>query len=246
MGLTLATIDGWPIYGPDVGDTLPGVVILHGSEGPMAGWSHRFAAILASHGIMALPWSYGEGSFWAAGAIRDVDLTGVSRAGRSLASHPRVARVGLFGWSRGGEAAMHVATASKPGEPFECIAAHAASDVAMGAFDPERFMADGSSVVVDPDGPPAWRWPDRDHDLVPGRKIEIERWDGPLFLSVGDADEIWDHEMTLRLADRRRKAGRPIDLFVAEGQGHGFTFDAEPHLWPRLLSFFRAHLGGQP
>ena len=45
---------------------LPGVVVVHGAKGPMAGWSHRFAAILAAHGLRALPRSYGAGDFFGA------------------------------------------------------------------------------------------------------------------------------------------------------------------------------------
>lgn len=48
--------------------------------------------------------------------------------------------------------------------------------------------------------------------------------------------------MTRRLAQRRQEAGRSVDLFVAEGQGHGFAFDREPELWARLVPFFRTHL----
>jgi acetyl esterase/lipase len=50
--------------------------------------------------------------------------------------------------------------------------------------------------------------------------------------------------MTLHLAERRRAAGRPVDLVVWPGQGHGLTFDVEPLLWSRLGAFFGTHLGG--
>ena len=44
-----------PVYGPAQGSRLAGVVVVHGGEGAGAGWSHRFAAILAAHGMLALP-----------------------------------------------------------------------------------------------------------------------------------------------------------------------------------------------
>lgn len=211
----------------------------------MAGWSHRFAAILAAHGVMALPWSYGEGTFWRAGPIANVDLGGLIAAGDTLAAHDRVGSVGLFGWSRGGEVAMHIAAGATPGGPFDAIAAHAPADTCLNAFDPARYLTGASAVEADPEGPRQWIWAGHEAGLVPGQKIEVERWAAPMFLSVGDADDIWDHTMTLRLAERRAGLAQETDLFVAEGQGHGFDFDAEPQLWSRLLAFFDRHLGGR-
>ena len=224
-----------PVYGPSEGSALPGVVVLHGSEGPMAGWAHRFAAILAAHGLLALPWSYGAGDFWAAGPIRDVDARGVPAAAAALAAHPRCRGAGLFGWSRGGELAVLAASLEASNDRLAFVAAHAPSDRVNGAFDPAAFRDEGRQD--DPDGPRAWTWRGQDALLSPGAAIEIERYPGPVFLSVGTADEVWDHEMTLNLSGRLAAAGRPADLFVAEGQGHGFGFDREPELWSRLLAF---------
>ncbi len=230
-----------PIYAPAT--PAPGVVILHGSEGPMAGWGHRFAAILAAHGFAALPLSYGTGDFWGAGPIRDVPLQPVLDAGAALAAHPWCnGRVGLFGWSMGGQKAMVLASLLDSLDPFAAIAAHAPSDVVMGAFDPDLFRAGQSWKRLDPDAPRAWRHPGADAALTPGTPIAVETYPGPMFLSVGLADDIWDPAMTARLAQRRRTAGRPVELWQAEGQGHGFDFDTEPELWRRLTAFFRQAL----
>jgi len=74
------------LYGPGEGTALPGVVILHGAEGPMAGWSHRFAAILAAQGYLALAAEYGQGDFFGAGPIRDVPLPPILRRAGATAS----------------------------------------------------------------------------------------------------------------------------------------------------------------
>jgi hypothetical protein len=51
LDLSLETRGGaGPGCGPGTGTGLPGVVVVHGPEGRGAGWSRRFAAILAAHG----------------------------------------------------------------------------------------------------------------------------------------------------------------------------------------------------
>lgn len=242
MGLTLEQGPAGPVYGPGAGAGLPGVVILHGSEGPWSGWSHRFAAILAAHGMLALPHGYGKGDVWGAGPIRDVDLGAVPAAGRALAAHPRASgRVGLLGWSKGGEMALLVASLMRAEGPFACVAAHAPTGLVTGAFDPAAFRA-GPRLPVDPEGPRAWVWPGRDDRLAPGAPIPIEDCAVPVFLSIGTADPIVDPARTLALAERLAAVGRPADLLVAEGQGHGYDFDTEPVLWARLTAFFGRHL----
>lgn len=231
-----------PVYGPAAGTGLPGVVILHGAEGPMAGWSHRFAAILAAHGMLALPWSYGAGDFFGAGPVRDVDLSALPGVAAALAAHPRGnGRVGLLGWSKGAEAALVTAALAPPGA-FACVAAHAPPDRILGAVDPAALREGRPWRLDAPGDPRAWVWPGQDHRLVPGTALPVTEAAMPLFLSVGTADEVWPAAQTLTLARRLEEAGRPADLFVAEGQGHGFDFDTEPQLWARLLAFFGRHL----
>lgn len=235
------------LYGPATGDALPGVVLLHGAEGPQAGWSHRFAAILAAQGYLALAAEYGAGDIFGAGPIRNVPLPAVLEAGHALAGHPRASgRVALFGWSKGGEAALIIASLMGPDTPFACVAAHAPTGQVTGAFDPVAFRAALEAgtprLNTDPDGPRAWVWPGHDARLTPGAPIAVEDCAAPLFLSHGTADPIVPVARTQALAERLAQAGRPADLLIAEGQGHGYDFDTEPQLWARLTAFLDRHL----
>lgn len=242
--LAIEMLDGHgPVYGPSGTGHAPGIVVVHGGEGPMAGWSHRFAAILAAHGFFALPVSYGQGDFFAAGPIRDVALESLRDAGAALMALPRVDLVGGFGWSKGAEQLLLLASLLGAETPFAAIAAHAAPDRVTAAFDPAAFRAGAPALATDPDAPRAWTFAGEDARLAPGAEIGIERYPGPVFLSVGDADEVWDHHMTLALAARLAAAGRPADLFVAQGEGHALSFQREPELWFRLAAFFGRHLG---
>jgi len=237
--MKLELMEDWPIYRPDTDTLVPGVLILHGSEGPWAGWSHRFAAILAAHGYAALPYRYGEGTVWGAGGIHQVDLAGVLDTGAAFKAHPAVDQVALFGWSRGGEATMHIAAHAGDASPFTAYAAHAPADRVVQAFDAKVIHGLDRTL---PEDARAWIWDGHDEHLVPKMPIEIERCTRPVFLSVGTADEVWDPAMTQNLAQRLTDEGRTVDLFVAEGQGHGFSFDREPELWHRLTQFFEVHL----
>lgn len=240
MALSLEVLGKFPVYGPAEGENLAGVVILHGSEGPWAGWSHRFAAILAAHGYLAMPHGYGEGTFWGAGGIKNVPISDVMDSVDALAAHPRCRGAGIFGWSRGGELAMLVASLVANAERLPFVAAHAPSNTVNAAFDPEAFKANPASRGQTKDR--AWDWPEHSDKLAPGLPIEIENYPGPVFLSVGTADEIWDHQMTLYLSARLKAAGNPADLLIADGQGHGYDFDREPELWERLFTFIERSL----
>ncbi len=240
MSLRIDPTEHGPVYGPDDATPRPGIVIVHGGEGPWAGWSHRFAVILAAHGFRALPVSYGEGDIFGAGPIREVPLEPLGAAIAALNALPTVTQTGAFGWSRGAEKLALYTALTGPDSPLKAIALHAGSDRIHSEFDPAVFRAGQGGLDTDPDAPAAWTW--AGEPLRPGTPIEIESYPGPVFLSVGNADEIWDHRMTLTLADRLEQAGNPADLLIGPGQGHGLTFDYEPTLWARLTAFFHRHL----
>ncbi|MEO1275799.1 MAG: alpha/beta hydrolase, partial [Pseudomonadota bacterium] len=226
---------------PEAAGPWPGILIVHGAEGPGAGWSHRFAAILAAHGFAALPMSYGEGTVFGSGSIREVPLSSLGTALGALAALDTVGKCGVFGWSKGAE--MTLLWAALDGRGADALAVHAPADHVGAAFDPRTFDPSRRLGRPAPDAPPAWTWPSAPDKVLPGAPIEVERISAPLFLSVGLSDEILDPAMTRRLAERLGAAGRPPTLWEAPGQGHAFDFEMEPVLWQRLTTFFAAHLG---
>lgn len=232
------------LYAPPGSGPAPAVAVLHGGEGPGAGWSHRFAAILAAHGFLALALEYGEGDVFGAGPIRAVPLPPLAATLAALAGHPRARGLALFGWSKGAEAAALLAALAADELPLAALALHAPPDVVTPAFDPAAFRTGGALPAPDPGAPPAWAWPGREAALRPGTPLPVEAVRAPVFLSSGTADPVFPHAMTLALARRLAEAGRPADLFAAEGQGHGYDWATEPVLWARLTAFLRRHLGG--
>jgi dipeptidyl aminopeptidase/acylaminoacyl peptidase len=239
---------GWG-YGPPGDGPFPAILLLHGSGGRWSGWMYRTAAILAAHGFLAVPFGYSNGgNAWNAGDIIDVPLDRTAEALAALRAHGLSGnRVGLYGISRGAEHALLLASLmardGTTGLP-DAIAVHAPPDVICGAFNARMFRDSG-----DPGWQPwdpakrAWTWRGSSDELLPTSTIEIERFEGPLFISHGTNDATWSVEMTRRLWDRLKRHGRTPDVHFYEGEGHGFSSDAENQHHELLIDFFARHLG---
>ena len=235
-------------YGPPGEGPFPAVMILHGSEGAWAGWSHAEAMLFAAHGFLALPFGYSKGgNIWNAGSIIDVALDDTAAAlvkfrGAALCGP----KLGLYGVSRGAEHALLVTSlmvrAGDAGVP-DAVGAHAPPDVICGAFDGAtwRDRGDPGWRAWDP-GERAWTWRGSSDELLPTAPIEIERYPGPLFLSHGTEDELWSVAMTQRLADRLHRHDRRPEIHYYEGQGHVPMGDAANAHYAHVIGFFARHL----
>lgn len=242
-------------YAPKGPGPFPALLLLHGSEGSRGWLAHRDAAIFAAHGFLAYPHPYSLGDTpWIGGDIWQVNLDGAEQALAALrATHLCAGKVGVYGWSRGAEHAILatalLAACDSSALP-DAVAAHAAPDKVMGAWRNLFARKAETSLVSSADWTfqhalydpalPAWTW--RSRPIPPGAPVDIEAYAGPLFLSVGDQDEVWPAEMTARLAERLRQAGRAPEVHVYEGQLHM----PDPACWNRHLSlvldFFGRHL----
>lgn len=237
-------------YGPPGEGPFPAVMIFHGSEGALSGWSHRNAVLLAAHGFLAFPFGYSKGgNAWNAGSIEDVPLDRSVEALAALRAFPAVGRkVALYGVSRGAEHALLLATLMArdviAGLP-DAVAAHSPPDVVCGAFDARWYRNSGDPgwQSWDP-AHRAWSWRGASDGLMPTTPIEIERYPGPLFLSHGTADRVWSVDMTRRLVARLEQHGRTPEVHYYEGQDHipGSTAENEHH--EHLVGFLGRHLGG--
>ena len=95
-------------YGPAGEGPFPSVMLLHGSEGGMSGWTHRTAAILAANGFLCYPHNYSKGgNAWNAGHIEDVEISRTAEALAALRSFATGnGKVAVYGVSRGAEHAL--------------------------------------------------------------------------------------------------------------------------------------------
>lgn len=230
-------------YGP-VGDRpLPAVMLLHGSEGGLSGWSHRNAVMLAAHGFLAFPMPYSiGGNTWNAGSIQNVELMNSVRAMRALRSFEFCnGSVGLFGVSRGGEHALLVTSLMvRDGldDLPDAVAVHSAADTICGAFDARAYrdIGDEGFRPWDP-SKRAWTWNGSSEDLLPTTPIAIEAYPGPIFLTHGDSDAVWSVDTTRRLEQRLVDAGRAPETHYFAGEGHSLRSEAENRFNELLLDF---------
>ncbi|MFD2264114.1 alpha/beta hydrolase family protein [Lacibacterium aquatile] len=165
----------------------------------------------------------------------------------ALRAFPFVSKkIGFYGVSRGAEHALLLTSLMVrdgiAGLP-DALAAHSPPDVICGAFDAWQYRDSGDPgwQTWDP-GRRAWSWRGNSDDLLPTTPIEIERYDGPLFLSHGTADRVWSVDMTRRLADRLMRYGRMPDVHYYEGQDHIPGSAAENEHHEQLIAFFERTL----
>ncbi|WP_153768450.1 alpha/beta hydrolase [Labrenzia sp. CE80] len=235
-------------YGPPKDGPFPAVLLLHGSEGAMSGWSHRTAAILAASGFLAYPHGYSKGgNAWNAGAIADVELTRTVEALTALRNFDACdGRVALYGVSRGAEHALLVASlmAQHGLSPLpDAVACLAAPDVVCGAFDARSFRDPGDPgwQAWDP-AKRAWLWNGSGDGLLPTSPIPVEAYPGPLFLAAGVEDRTWSPEMSRRLEARRKAAKQHVTAHYYDSEGHVPGSDGENEHHRLLMSFLDTYL----
>jgi dienelactone hydrolase len=214
-------------YSPPGSAPAPGVLLLGGSEGGLS--FDATASVLASHGYPALELAY----FREPGLpqqLKRIPLEYFQRALEWLASQPGVdpKRIVIVGASRGGEAALLVAST------YPSLV--------------RGVVGYGASAVVQPSPDrksPAWTLGGKPLPHVikfspastnpPEAIIPVEQIAGPVLLLAGDQDLVWPSAPYARVIVQRMHANDKWDvtILVYHGAGHRIGLPDVP-LVPRL------------
>jgi len=236
------------LFAPSAGGPHPGVILLGGGEG---GLHEIDGALLAAHGFAVLSLAY----FGVEGlpeVLVDVPLEYFATAVSFLEDHELVRgdRLGIVGSSRGGEAALLVASVDArlkaavsvvgsgvmtQGIPradtlLEMIANHVSAWTQDGrplAFLPCTVppeLADQIGNHEPVELALAYRAGLADAEAVAAASIPVERINGPVLLLSSGHDKTWPCQaLTEVAADRLRQAGRPFENVIYEGAGHAIA-----------------------
>jgi dienelactone hydrolase len=179
----------------------PGLLILGGSEGGH-GPAYHFAKLFGARGFASLGLAY-FGDPGVPATLENVPLEYFTRGIDWLAAQPGVdpRRLGVFGGSKGAEAALLVASRDRR---IRAVVAGAPSSVAWQGVNPKNFVNPGPSWTEDgkprPFAPYDGSAPFRSLlDLYqrslakapPEAAIPVERINGPVLLVSGRDDKLW-------------------------------------------------------
>jgi dienelactone hydrolase len=236
------------LFTPAHGGPHPGVILLGGGEGGM----HEIdAALLAAHGFAVLALAY-FGVEGVPDALVDVPLEYFAGAVSFLEGNELVRgdRLSIVGSSRGGEAALLVASVDArikaavsvvgsgvmtQGIPnadtlLEMIANHASAWTQDGrplAFLPCTVPSELADQIGDEEPVElalAYRDGLADAEAVAAASIPVERINGPVLLLSSGRDKTWPCQaLTEVAAERLRQAGRPFEQVIYEGAGHSIA-----------------------
>nr|MBN8729679.1 alpha/beta fold hydrolase [Acidobacteriota bacterium] len=252
---------------PNGGGVRTSVVMLHGSEGGSVPFLESEAAILAGAGYAVLTLCYfdcGRGLAGTRQTLKDVEATVVLDAVKWLRSLPQSdGRVIVYGFSRGGELALIAGSAAvTPEETPDALIAHAPSDLYRGPFnwswrDAACWVCaagPGRCAPSTPRAALAWNpgcgpddeqkidhnwsaWRVRGDRVWAGTRIEVERFAGPVLITVGEQDSLWPADQTRRIEQTLRASGRDVEVHYFPEADHVFGYIDENRRRKLALDF---------
>jgi len=227
---------------PTVTDRRPGVIVLGGSTGGLSS-ANLYGEPLAAAGFVTLCLAY----FAMDGLpsdLSEIPLEYFNQAIQWLQVHPAVEgdRLGVFGSSRGGEAAL-VIGASFPA--IKAVVANVPSHVVWQGANADLSTKTSSWTLggvglpfvslVSPRVGTSWcEWFEaslRDRSAPGDAAIPVERINGPILFVSGAADGVWPASaMVDRAIDRLRRHRFPFEIEHARYEEAGHAFLIPPYL----------------
>lgn len=181
-------------------------------------------------------------------------------------THVQGHKIAALGWSRGGELGVLLGSLQDSISLIDAIAVHTPSDTIVSGFgwagmdkrcwvctsfglecfksseDPRQW--DWANIKWNPSCGPFPKMPDQMQSwlldgtpLKIGSVIEIEKLKKPVFITVGDKDEMWDYKKSIRIKERLDNSKLPVELHVFPGEFHNFSNAGENNRHQLLINF---------
>lgn len=213
-------------------------------------WTDIEANVLATQGYSVLVYCYFDCNRLLTGprqTLAKIEATAVLDAVAWLRAQDRNnGKVVVYGFSRGAELTMIVGSlpTTSQNRPTGLIA-HSPSDVFNGPnnwdwYEPACWLCkNGFGTCNDhsPNSDYQWNpacgddmtkmnfkdsaWLIHGKSVPAGQRIEIEKYDGPILLTVGEKDAMWPVDQTRRLEKTLREAHRNLEIHYFPKGGHG-------------------------
>jgi len=228
------------------------ILMLHGSEGGSRRSLTGEANLLATMGYGVMTYCYFDCNHALTGprqTLQNVELTQVQSAISWLRQNPAGnGKVVVYGFSRGAELTMILGSLAFTPETYpSALIAHSPSDVYNGAYnwdwnEPSCWICKLEDGCTEKSKETDYRWnpscnPENDFNKIDFTKsawllngvnipsktpIAIEKYAGPIMITVGSKDTVWPVEQTQRLEAKLKKRGRSPEVTYFPDADHGF------------------------
>lgn len=262
---------GSSVYSANTAEKKPGIIKLHGSEGGSEYYGNVEASTLATLGYTVMAYCYFDCNRDIAGlrqTLKNVELAKLFEAINWLRSLPsNNGKVYVYGASRGAELALIVASLSETFKvKVDGVIAHAPSDTYNQPYNwswstPACWLCVKGQGKCDKNSAQTdffWNFSCGEYDLplmygpnsawllngnpVPSKtRIEIEKYNGPILITVGEKDTVWPAEQTHRIEATLKEAGKTPIIHYFPDAGHGFYGLDEINRKNLVVEFLNAH-----
>lgn len=260
---------GSAVYTANNKDKKTAVLKLHGSEGGSEFFGNIEASTLATQGYTVMTYCYFDcdrAINEQRKTLKNVELANIFEAVKWLRSLTTSnGKVIVYGVSRGGELALILASLATQMEvKVDGVIAHTPSDVYNLPFNwswknPLCWMCSLGQNKCSSEPPytgfvwnplcgeddlhlfyePNSAWIVSGASILANTRIEIEKYEGPILITVGEKDEVWPVDQTRRIEQTLIKAGIKADVHYFPNAGHGFGSVDEINRKDLVLDFLK-------
>ena len=263
--------NGSAVYSSTSTEKRTSVLKLHGSEGGSDAYGNIEGSTLAAMGLTVMNYCYfdcNRGLVDPRQTLKNVELATLFIAIEWLRSQPNSnGKVIVYGASRGAELALILASlATEFKIKIDGVIAHAPSDKYNGAYNwnwsnQACWICKLWPKQCGPQTPKTdfiWNYSCGEYDLqliygpnsawllngvpVPSKtRIQIEVYDGPLLITVGEKDDVWPVEQTRRIEETLKAAEKKTNIHYFPNAGHGFFGQDEVNRKNLVVEFLFAN-----